>query len=299
MKRGHKIAVNQHHEQYDPQGTPDFPLEAYFTDLASYPNNCVPLHWHQQVELLTVYNGAVTVMGKNYKKVFLEGQGCFINSNILHGLFPYKDYECQLFDIVFNPSLLKNDFSSYNHQFIDAILLSRLHIQPLFNSTQNQLIERIFQSSRHKRETMKLEIITELNQFWLNFFIQHQILFKPKQQSNESLIINSALSYITEHYAEPLTVKRVSQSIGISSRTCYRIFQESLETTPHQYILNYRTIQAAQLLKTTKKPIIQIAFDTGFTSSNYFISVFKHYYQMTPKKYRISMRTIPLNDRFL
>ena len=158
MKRGHKIAVNQHHEQYDLQGTPDFPLETYFTDLANYPNNCVPLHWHQQVELLTVYNGAVTVVGKNYKKVLLEGQGCFINSNILHGLFPYKDYDCQLFDIVFNPSLLKNGFSSYDRQFIDAILLSRLHIQPLFNSTQNQLIGEVFQSSRHKRETMKTEI---------------------------------------------------------------------------------------------------------------------------------------------
>lgn len=290
MKRGHKIKIDQHNEQYDPQGTLEFPLEAYFTDLNAYTNHCVPIHWHQQIELLTVYSGTIRVVGNNFDRTLVEGQGCFINSGILHGIFPADDHNHQVIDVVFSPSLLKIDSATYNNQFINSILMSDIKIRPLFNKHLNSLIEHIFQSSRNKNDTMQMEIMSDLLAFWLNFYISQKSFLNNTIQPTQKQIVHSLLEFITRNYAKNISICYLARNVGISQRECYRIFKRELGTTPHQYILNYQVVIAAQLLRHTNRKILQIALDTGFSSSNHFSTAFKKHYGITPKEYRRNMK---------
>ncbi|MBR5057184.1 MAG: helix-turn-helix transcriptional regulator, partial [Clostridiales bacterium] len=54
-----------------------------------------------------------------------------------------------------------------------------------------------------------------------------------------------------------------------------RFFRHALGQTFSDYLLYVRLTEAEKLLITTSKSISQIALDTGFSTSSYFITQFK------------------------
>ena len=61
----------------------------------------------------------------------------------------------------------------------------------------------------------------------------------------------------------------------LSPRYFLRVFQETYHTTPKAYITQLRIAHARTLLTHSEKPITEIAFDCGYSDSNYFSRVFK------------------------
>jgi AraC family L-rhamnose operon transcriptional activator RhaR/AraC family L-rhamnose operon regulatory protein RhaS len=50
--------------------------------------------------------------------------------------------------------------------------------------------------------------------------------------------------------------------------------------------MNIRIQKAAELLKSTERTITDIAFDCGFSDSNYFARCFRKIMDQTPNEYR-------------
>lgn len=48
---------------------------------------------------------------------------------------------------------------------------------------------------------------------------------------------------------------------------CGRLFMQVLQTTPYEYLINYRIKKSLELLGKEKTPISQIALEVGFTIS--------------------------------
>jgi AraC-like DNA-binding protein len=63
-------------------------------------------------------------------------------------------------------------------------------------------------------------------------------------------------------------------------------FLKEVRLTPAEYLTRLRMKKAKQLLKISKKSITEIAFDLGFSSSQYFATVFKKVTGITPRFYR-------------
>ena len=63
-------------------------------------------------------------------------------------------------------------------------------------------------------------------------------------------------------------------------------FKEELGITPAEYITLQKMDRAQMLLKTTNSSITDIAYQLGFSSSNYFCSVFKKTLSYSPAAYR-------------
>ncbi|ABW27088.1 AraC transcriptional regulator domain protein [Acaryochloris marina MBIC11017] len=58
--------------------------------------------------------------------------------------------------------------------------------------------------------------------------------------------------------------------------------------SPFQYLLQQRVERAKQLLKQTDQPIVDIAFECGFSSHSHLSRQFRQVTGMTPKVYRVS-----------
>ncbi|HPH20541.1 MAG TPA: helix-turn-helix transcriptional regulator, partial [Haliscomenobacter sp.] len=56
--------------------------------------------------------------------------------------------------------------------------------------------------------------------------------------------------------------------------------------SPLHYLINLRIAEAIKLLRQTKMSLTDIAFDTGFYSSQHFSSTFKKLTGYTPRAYR-------------
>ena len=94
------------------------------------------------------------------------------------------------------------------------------------------------------------------------------------------------MQYIHDHYQEEVTLEEIAAAASISKSSALQIFQSGIQIAPVSYLIQYRLMQAAELLYTTTKPVSIIAIETGFTSAGYFCRKFKERYQISPNEYR-------------
>lgn len=98
--------------------------------------------------------------------------------------------------------------------------------------------------------------------------------------------IADSVSYINEHFQEPLSIEELAEKAHLSPFHFTRIFSREIGITPHQYLISTRISAAKFLLKSSEVFIKDIAFSTGFNSESSFCSTFKKWENMTPSQYR-------------
>ena len=104
--------------------------------------------------------------------------------------------------------------------------------------------------------------------------------------------------YIRNHLTDPnLSVKSVSEDLGISSTALSGMFSQQLGTTPARYIRKLRLEKAGDLLRTTSLSIQEVCDSCGFGSLETFHRVFREEYGITPGKLRRLSRLEPEEAR--
>ena len=105
----------------------------------------------------------------------------------------------------------------------------------------------------------------------ITYLLRKNITIPPEgKESVVNLRMQKILRYIEEHYAEDITLADLSKSANISKSECSRCFKLSLNATPYKYLTEYRLSMAAQLLKTTREPVGNIAASVGFRQMSHF-----------------------------
>jgi len=94
--------------------------------------------------------------------------------------------------------------------------------------------------------------------------------------------------YVNEHSCMPLTRESVARNCGITPGHLSKLFSKYGKTEFIRCLHKVRLEKACLLLRKTNQTIAEIAYQTGYTSENYFIRIFKKTYSMTPGTYRIS-----------
>lgn len=75
---------------------------------------------------------------------------------------------------------------------------------------------------------------------------------------------------------------------------CGRLFMQVLQTTPYEYLINYRIKKSLELLGKEKTIISQIALEVGFNDVSHFIQSFKKRMSITPKHIKNSFLVIKI-----
>ncbi|SWL60539.1 Regulatory protein SoxS [Klebsiella pneumoniae] len=94
-------------------------------------------------------------------------------------------------------------------------------------------------------------------------------------------IIQDLIAWIDEHIDQPLNIDVVAKKSGYSKWYLQRMFR----TVTH-YIRQRRLLLAAVELRTTERPIFDIAMDLGYVSQQTFSRVFRRQFDRTPSDYR-------------
>lgn len=129
----------------------------------------------------------------------------------------------------------------------------------------------------------------------------HQILFatanasRLNRQVRRSRAVVSAIEYMRDHLHEECRVEDVAAHVGLSVGYFHEIFWREVRITPSQFHLRSRVALAKRELIYTDAAITGIAMKLGYSSSQYFATVFKKVVGMTPKEYR-GLHERPLAD---
>ena len=101
-----------------------------------------------------------------------------------------------------------------------------------------------------------------------------------------SLCIRTALSWIYEHYAEPVSVRDLAERCHVSESHLRRLFHASVGISPLDYIQHYRIRQACHLIHLNRDPINVIAGNVGYSSLSSFNRQFRQYLGQSPSAWK-------------
>lgn len=74
--------------------------------------------------------------------------------------------------------------------------------------------------------------------------------------------------------------------LGYSRARVFKLFRTGTGMTPNDYLLRCRIRKASELLTYPEMSITDIAYETGFSSSQNFSKVFKKYTGQAPSRHR-------------
>ena len=107
-----------------------------------------------------------------------------------------------------------------------------------------------------------------------------------------------AINFIEANLTKKMDLDMISGTVHYSKYHLHRVFSDTVGLTIHDYIQRRQLTEAAKLLVFSGKPIVQIAFLSGYQSQQAFTNAFTAMYKMPPNMYRENERFYPLQLKF-
>lgn len=102
----------------------------------------------------------------------------------------------------------------------------------------------------------------------------------------DNFMFKNILVYLQSNYLSPVTLDLLAKRFGYSKYRFSHIFNESLGCNITQYVNSLRSRHAANLLRESDMPLLEVAMSSGFDSVRTFYRSFKNCYGVTPTQYR-------------
>jgi two-component system response regulator YesN len=112
---------------------------------------------------------------------------------------------------------------------------------------------------------------------------------KPREGA-QSLRIEKALTFLNEHFGEPLTLSQTAKRTGFSVPLFCRVFKKRTGQTFSVYLNRLRVEEAKRLLRGSGLALGQVGRTCGFRSAHHFIRNFKKVVGKTPGDFRTLSR---------
>lgn len=244
-------------------------------------------HMHSAVEIIMPYRGAVIyhLPEKDYRVE--AGEILIIPSGCPHALTEKEGLGRYL--MLFEPSPL------YAMQDMPGI--SPLTQAPIYLHEDSELQSQV---SRLLMQTVDCYFRKEpmWNSECYSFLLQMYALLgrqylrmnaaqePARRRSIDPEIMNSAVTYIGEHYMDDISLESVAKFTGFSKYYFSRTFKDFFGISFSAYLTVKRVNAAANLLTRSNQSIREIAMSSGFGSVATFNRIFREQKNCTPSQYR-------------
>ena len=269
----------------------------FFIQYGGHDDDLFPHRHFEFSELVVVLSGNAThiVNGETY---FIKKGNVFVVSG--EAVHAYKDpHEFKICNIMYKPEILRSigpDLrvsNGYQALFVIEPFYRNLHPYasmlnlPLSDLDYvSSLISVMIDEYTAKQQGYQTMLLSRFME--LVVYLSRQYDSQEKSMPSNLMHLANAVSFIEDHYLEPITLEDIAAHSTISVRHLNRIFQSYYQTTPMSYLIRLRLDRAGVLLKQTKLPITAISYQCGFNDSNYFTRQFSKVFGLSPKAYRLN-----------
>lgn len=291
------VKTNKQRQELIKHGTSLFPVNQYHDDFSIM--NTVEWHWHPEFEAGVIQSGHLTAMINQEEFHLSEGDGFFINSEVLHADWDLDENSCQLDSIVFHPRLIggSHDCILWQNYVNPVITNHAFYGLPLFhnNPDNRPMLEQIRSSIRLCDEQPNGFEFSVRNCLSDLLYHIYKLQSHYKTGLSETVIrneerIKTMIAFIESNYQQNLSLQKIADSASVSKSESIRCFNKSIGRTPIQFLKEFRLQKAASLLASTDMSIGDVAFSCGFSEMSYFTRSFRTLYADTPTEYRRKMQ---------
>ncbi len=279
-------------------GTKHFPVQYYGSRLKPSVQD-VPLHWHDEMEIIFIQKGAGT-FHVNFETYHVRTHDILlIPKGALHEGHGHE-IACDCHTIVFH------------QHFLASVMVDQLetnYLQPLFENLDEPVV--LIESTHPHHESL-MTVLTPLFQTlrnqpcgyelmtkglllqFLGLLYTHQLI-KPNplySKPNKKLAtLKTIITYVNMHYQEPIKIEDLATLVGYSNEHFMRFFKQEMGMKFTDYLNFIRLQNARLLLLQNEKHITDIALHCGFENLSYFCKKYKQIYFETPTQTRKSIES--------
>jgi AraC family transcriptional regulator len=98
--------------------------------------------------------------------------------------------------------------------------------------------------------------------------------------------VRQITDWMREHVADEFNLDRLAAQAGLSKFYFNRLFKSAAGVSPSHYHINLRMDEAKRLLRETKRSVVEIALDIGYSNPSHFAQLFRKETGLSPSDYR-------------
>lgn len=295
-----KLIIDNNLQEAIPYISEEYPCYTCYEQFDLHPDGMVPWHWHKEIELTLVLEGSIQVHTKNGTDILHAGDGMFFNANVLHHKLPASEGKVCALNHVFDPRIVAGDFNSvFEQQYVKPLIECSGLDRYVFKKTEEghrrilEQISSIYEMTMKEEYGYPMKARNAFSEIWLALCKEAGELLKQKLPVGlKEERVKAMMLFIHANYQEKISLEQIAQAANISKRECLRSFQEVLNMTPFNYLMEYRVRKAAELLRTTSQSVAECGYACGFSGISYFTKSFRGFKGCTPSEYRKSHREI-------
>lgn len=254
-----------------------------------------PWHYHEEVELLLILNGELTVFFGEEQLALHQGDVALFGSSEPHWTLHTGG---QLSYIVFQINLhhywVPSTINCMKH-FLEVIRpLSAVNYifgeHPEARTQIARMIQDIFDEMNAGQIGYELAVTSRIKSILLTLlrYDRKQLL----NYTDNRLIgrLQPAIDYVEAHLNERLTIEALSKHLNISYTYFIKLFKKAVGM-PFTDFVNYKRIKKAeQQLLTSDISIAEIAESVGISNLGHFYDLFRRYNDCSPKQFKDRLR---------
>ncbi|MBE5040357.1 helix-turn-helix transcriptional regulator [Ructibacterium gallinarum] len=261
------------------------------------PILCAQAHSHSYIEMLYCLEGTHEILLNWKSYIFSEGDMVLINSKEIHQIKAISHGISSYIVVRFDPELL---YTSYQNAFELKYMLpftlnehtpqKVFHAEEIKNTFLPGLFHELLEDYSKQPYCFEFALRTNICRIFLwilRYWNQSGlILHSAIEDSGLLKQFQTVLDYLNKHYDQDITAAEMADFCHMSYSYFSRMFKKVVHRSFREYLNYIRISKSELLLATTNLSITEIAMQTGFSTSSYFIQQFKFYKKISPKQFR-------------
>ncbi len=270
---------------YDDPNFPSYIYDGWIAPKVTWEG--VP-HFHEDIEIMTIKEGQVAYFVNGKELLLRAGDTIVVNSNQIHYNMTVNGEVAKYVICILHPSILVNSIT-VEMQAVrpitenpDLPYLRFRYINEHTESIRNLVLG--MPDLRHD----PFAITKQFYQIW-DIIRKHaetlgateDVVSDPRIQSFKSM-----MHFISNNYQNQVTLADIAASGSISKSLCNTLFHQYVGESPINYLMHLRCRKVAELLRSGKIPMTEIASRTGFGGVSYMSETFRKFFEKSPREYR-------------
>ncbi len=265
----------------------------FFIQRARLTKPTFHVHAHEFSELVVIENGAAIHVTDVETHPISAGDVIVLNGDMRHGFEQAEGLE--LCNIMYNPFGLLDSSDDLHH-------LAGYHalfvLEPLYRQHNKFLsrlrldhdellyVSRLISNLLGEFENRPPGFQTMIRAHFIHLVIYLSRLYQEYRPNQHTWQLAAVMNYIADNYTNPISLDDLASQAHLSTSHFERVFRATFHTSPIDYVIRLRLRKACELMRLPHYTISQIAFEVGFSDSNYFSRQFKRIIHKTPSQYR-------------
>ena len=254
---------------------PENSMTNYRFNAVTYTDTVWDFHFHKNMELIWVLEGAVncTVGGSSHR--LQKGDAGLCLPYDIHKYVPEADtvYWVLVFSEDFVHAFAQQTAEKTGDGFV-------FHLTP---ATEAYLRARLLENATPSVFTLKSCLYGVCEDYLA------EIRLVEKNKSKEETV-SAIVDYIQKNYTLQISLRDIANVLGYDYNYMSRYFHSTFNMTFSDFVNIYRLETATKLLEDTDESVTTIAFKSGFQSVRAFNNFFKKTTHQSPSQYRKASR---------